>query len=575
VPSVINWTRLEPYSRSIGLEGGLYAEVRDPLWMLARQWQLGEFWGEDAGTPVQVRLRMDCTPLTRYLPGGIPASWYAANATTVAQGQRIGRELPLEVAVEREPVRNEERFQPRLAAEAGVHFLRVLTHFGAGAQRSAATSTVPLEMPAGSATQDAETRRFLSVVARRVPDGAVLASVLRVIKTPAALNMLGLAYRTIVSARVTAWQNWLATLPSATRDTVNAAAGTWLTWYDDLFRAPGGAAGDSSWIPDRLEYEFAVSAPTPQQEVLLTAPEYTDGRLDWYSFDALAIGSLGALQADLTGQNDLGPRRWTVLPTPVRYPGMPSARYWEFEDARIDFGAIATGTQQLAHLLLIQFALVSGDDWFIIPIDMPVGSVSTVRWLVVTDTFGERTLIPSARAVDRVAGSGRLAWDMFRLSPDLRPVWGMPRGVPDAFLLAPALGTSLHGVTLEDVALLRDELANMAWAVERVVESPLGRPADRAQAFHTAQSQPAAAPAAGGRFRVPSRQRRAAALAAALPDASAARRPAHRAVTWRRAAGAHSRAAARPGRQPAPDQGGRSAPCRRARDTRVPVRTMD
>ena len=64
MPSVMSWTRLEPYGRSIGLEGGLNAEVRDPLWMLARQWQLGEFWGEDAGTPVRVYLRTDCTPLT-------------------------------------------------------------------------------------------------------------------------------------------------------------------------------------------------------------------------------------------------------------------------------------------------------------------------------------------------------------------------------------------------------------------------------------------------------------------------------------------------------------------------------
>ena len=27
----------------------LRAEVRDPLWMLTRQWQMGEFQGDDAG----------------------------------------------------------------------------------------------------------------------------------------------------------------------------------------------------------------------------------------------------------------------------------------------------------------------------------------------------------------------------------------------------------------------------------------------------------------------------------------------------------------------------------------------
>src|SRR5262245_58299735 len=126
MPSVMSWTRLEPYGRSVGLESGLNAEIRDPLWMLARQWQLGEFWGEDAGTPVRVHLRADCTPLTRYLPGGIPAAWYAPGATPIAQGQRIDRGVPLEATVERERVRDEEALQPRLAAEAGIHFLRVV-----------------------------------------------------------------------------------------------------------------------------------------------------------------------------------------------------------------------------------------------------------------------------------------------------------------------------------------------------------------------------------------------------------------------------------------------------------------
>src|SRR5688572_1201213 len=99
MPPIMTWTRLEPYARSSALEGGLRAEVRDPLWMVGRQWQLGELWGEDAGSPVQIRLRMDCTPLTRLLPGGVPASWYPAGAATVAPGQRIDRSIALETVV--------------------------------------------------------------------------------------------------------------------------------------------------------------------------------------------------------------------------------------------------------------------------------------------------------------------------------------------------------------------------------------------------------------------------------------------------------------------------------------------
>ena len=40
------------------------AEVRDPLWMLARQWQFGEFEGEDAGVPIDARVETEMQPVT-------------------------------------------------------------------------------------------------------------------------------------------------------------------------------------------------------------------------------------------------------------------------------------------------------------------------------------------------------------------------------------------------------------------------------------------------------------------------------------------------------------------------------
>jgi len=42
---------------------------------------------------------------------------------------------------------------------------------------------------------------------------------------------------------------------------------------------------------------------------------------------------------------------------------------------------------------------------------------------------------------------------------------------------------------LEEVLLLRDEMANMAWAVERLVESPTNTPMDRFEAFQDRRRQ--------------------------------------------------------------------------------------
>lgn len=53
--SLLYWLRVEPDSDA-QLADTLRAEIRDPLWMLARQWQLGELGGEDTGSPAHVEI---------------------------------------------------------------------------------------------------------------------------------------------------------------------------------------------------------------------------------------------------------------------------------------------------------------------------------------------------------------------------------------------------------------------------------------------------------------------------------------------------------------------------------------
>jgi hypothetical protein len=44
------------------------------------------------------------------------------------------------------------------------------------------------------------------------------------------------------------------------------------------------------------------------------------------------------------------------------------------------------------------------------------------------------------------------------------------------FFLPPALGRSLQSAPLEDVLFMRDEMANVAWAIERSIESAVEQP---------------------------------------------------------------------------------------------------
>jgi hypothetical protein len=91
-PTVIQWNRLEGRPRTQAFDRSLRAEVRDGLWMLARQWQMGELRADDAGAPVLVQMRMDHTRLTKVRLGADPV-------------EPLVDPLPLETRAERLPVR--------------------------------------------------------------------------------------------------------------------------------------------------------------------------------------------------------------------------------------------------------------------------------------------------------------------------------------------------------------------------------------------------------------------------------------------------------------------------------------
>ena len=70
-PALNTWNRLEPLPQSTDLVPALQASVADPLWLIARQWQFLELAGEDAGTPIEVRVDAEAAPISRYLPGAL------------------------------------------------------------------------------------------------------------------------------------------------------------------------------------------------------------------------------------------------------------------------------------------------------------------------------------------------------------------------------------------------------------------------------------------------------------------------------------------------------------------------
>jgi hypothetical protein len=126
MPSITSWTRLEPRCRDADMQLTVNARIFDPLWMLTRQWQMGEYRGEDAGSPVSARVRAESALLSRCHLGELPPN------TALTAAPYDPQALPLEVMVERQRVRpapgaaRGDARKVALAVETGLHFLRML-----------------------------------------------------------------------------------------------------------------------------------------------------------------------------------------------------------------------------------------------------------------------------------------------------------------------------------------------------------------------------------------------------------------------------------------------------------------
>lgn len=133
-----------------------------------------------------------------------------------------------------------------------------------------------------------------------------------------------------------------------------------------------------------------------------------------------------------------------------------------FSYNRTNFGDIKPDTTDIAKLLLIEFGLVYANDWFLLPYTLPAGSIVKVRGMALTNVFNERIWIEPA-------GSGPDdAWQrgsMFALN-----VRGDSGDQADtSLLLLPTVPKIQESRPLEEIALIRDEMANMVWAIERLI----------------------------------------------------------------------------------------------------------
>jgi hypothetical protein len=410
--SITWWNRVEPRPRTDDVIGPLQAKIRDPLWLLTRQWQLGEFLAKDSGSPAWVELRERV---------GAMVSWQASG----------GASLPLDAAPLEEQIEREAA-SPDLSTsiELGQALTRLVA--AAGASDSAFRAAYPIAA-ASADPYDPVEAQLRRVCAGRAIDGIA-------------------AYAAIKASA--------SSVPPAPAGVFSA----FVAFVEETIGPIGAVTDAPAWQPARLEYEATVVATSARGNATLDVHPGDDGLIDWAAFDLAKMAEGAGNETGLGLPTNIR----TIVPTHVRFKGMPNARFWDFENGTLDFGDMKPDKRDLARLALMDFMLVHANDWFMLPVDVPVGATYELDALLVHDVFDLDTLV--ARADRETLGAGR--WTMFSTS-----VTDQPTALADFFVLPPTAGAALQtGRVVEEVRFARDEMANMVWAIENVLENAAADP---------------------------------------------------------------------------------------------------
>lgn len=420
------WNRLEARPRGEDMTRALKAEVRDAAWMLSRQWQMGEFAADDAGTPVYSNLRYTCSPFN-------------------------DASAPFEPKVESQTIfdpTNPDLRNLNIRLQMGSYWLRLLANTtNVKELKDTFLDNAEFNFPEAVPGLSPDVMQFLQFYQGRSIDGYKFYNFYK------------------DKSRFDGFGSKAAEL--------KGLYDKFAAWYQKTYLQPATETAPTVWDGSRLEYRFestaTVKSPDPKQQLTKTviADEYYHGRLDWYNFN------LKSVIASRAGQelSKVQEREYHIasdkklIPSRITFNGMPEARYWTFEDAATNLAAVNVDRNNIAKLALIEFGMVYSNDWSLVPIDTPVGCFIDVQSLVVIDAFGKETVIPAVTDVN----PGNLEWKFFTLSNE-QP--GQPQDT--SMLLPQTISTAQQGKALEEVNFIRDEMANMVWGIETVIPSPLG-----------------------------------------------------------------------------------------------------
>ncbi|MDR3679518.1 MAG: hypothetical protein P4L41_06090 [Flavipsychrobacter sp.] len=461
------WNRLESRPRQQQFDQVLEARIYDPLWMLGRQWQMGEFTGKDAGSGILAKVQLDYMQISGIAKYTQPPVAYTQD------------DLPMEPIVE--SINYSFSIKERvLLAKKWYFFLKkdvapsLVNTYISLFDSSPATLEIDTTPPIATSS-DLDTLNgaqifsntnlvnFLAAISISgiTLDGAILYSILN---DPAWNTNLGSLFGT--------------SLPAGSGTDLLTAVSDFVAWVKSTYTLPD--VSQENWYPDDLEYKFDAYWPVDTSNQLkLTAQNYHQGHFDWSAFEQdINTFPIASSAAKVT-------KAIQLMVGQTGFPGMPCSRWWEFENGAVNFCNLDGNPTDMAKIIMTQFALLYQDDWFVLPYTVPVGSYAEVLGIVVTDVFGVNTFVANYPVNNYSYTTGFSEdndWKSWRwldiskadtLSSNADPInTHSPAG---SFPLLPVVNNIQESDPIESVLFIRDEVSDMVWGIEKIVPDNLGK----------------------------------------------------------------------------------------------------
>lgn len=468
VSPLVSWNRLSTRPRSKDFDEALKSKVSDPLWFLSRQWQWGEFKGENTGTAVTAKSHFVTSKITQI----------ASHKGDIVE---MDETLPLEQQIEslpvtkmnlKERIRSGQRFKVMLRqqfvtgegiTEAGVD---VFNYYFAELVR-----LYSLYEPAEQTAIDFKNETFVK--------DAKIRSSKRHLDTIKAFKDRSIDGQLLVRHLKDggAIEEGMNPMPNPSNSNwdedhlkiLQEQAALFLSW---AIKTYGLDNPMNSWNSQAMEYQFACRIPQKTDAgsyypEVIQANEFSSGRLDWDAFNVVDKDNLLAddqlIDSPVSGdeQDAHHEERYVTHPSGIFFPGMPAERWWEFEDAQVNFSKINPDTTDFVGMMLNEFQLTYANEWSMIPHTVPVGSLVEAKFIIVTDSFGKKVLIkPAVEATSDEWDK----WGMFQLT---RSSTGGVAESDNRIFIPPIISQkATETEPLEKVRFLRDEMANLVWGVE-------------------------------------------------------------------------------------------------------------